>query len=234
MRLKRPALILILLVLSLPVGLWHLSKARSFQFFGQVVARVETEAPVVALTFDDGPSRAHTQTVLDILADRDAVATFFLTGRDAERHPDLTRAIIEAGHAVGNHSHAHERMLGMSPARIERELVTTDAVLAAAGWQGPLLFRPPYGQRFVILPWILWRTGRTTVMWDVEPDSDNDTAQAIARRAVEGARNGSIILLHPMFSANQPTRDALPHIIDGLRARGFRLVTVPALLSGAF
>lgn len=213
------------------IGLWQLSKARQFQVFGTVVARVDTDLPLVALTFDDGPTRAHTQTVLDLLARHDAPATFFLTGAEALRHPDLVRAIIDAGHAVGNHSLSHERMVGMTPARMHRELEITDAALAQAGWTGPRLFRPPYGKRLFVLPWILWRSERTTVMWDVAPDDVNDTAQAIAQRAIDGARPGSILLPHPMYDSRQATRDALPLLIEGLRARGFRLVTVTQLLA---
>ena len=122
----------IALILLVGLGsLWSISKSTTFQFFGEAIASVETNEPIVALTFDDGPSRKHTQTVLDILASHDATATFFLTGHEAEQNPELVTAIIEAGHGLGNHSYSHKRMILRSPANLRAELDQTDAILRA-------------------------------------------------------------------------------------------------------
>ena len=222
---------LLLLLAALGGGAYLLSKARGFQLFGTVVARVDTDQPLVALTFDDGPMPGYTEQVLGILAGRGVRATFFVTGREAEEHADELRALIAAGHEIGNHSFSHERMVLVRPAWVEHELARTDAAIRAAGYEAPILFRPPYGKRLVTLPWVLEQQGRITVMWDTEPDGDpNAGAERIARAAVDSAEPGSIILLHAMYASRDATRDALPHIIDGLHARGFRLVTVSELL----
>lgn len=200
--------------------------------FGDMVVRIETDAPLVALTFDDGPSSNHTAEILDILAAHDVLATFFVTGREAEENPDQLRALITAGHDIGNHSFSHRRMVLMSPQTVRDELARTDSAIRAAGYQGPITFRPPYGKRLVVLPWILAQEDRLTAMWDVDPGSTpGATAATIAENAVEAARPGSIILLHAMYDSRTPTRNALDSIIAGLRAKGLEPVPLSELLA---
>ena len=85
-------------------GLWQLSSARSFQLFGELIQRVETDDKVVALTFDDGPSKRYTTEIVALLAQQQVKATFFITGKEAEQNPDEVRLIYQAGHQLGNHS----------------------------------------------------------------------------------------------------------------------------------
>ena len=114
------------------------------------------------------------------------------------------------------------------------EVEAADQVIRAAGYTGPITFRPPYGKKLLSAPYYLWRHGRTTVMWDLEPDSIPDIAgdaQALTRYVLDNVRPGCIIELHPWSAATSATRDALPGIIAGLRARGYELVTVSELLA---
>ncbi|HPD92120.1 MAG: polysaccharide deacetylase family protein [Rhodobacter sp.] len=223
--------LLALVLIAVPLGLWHLSRARDYQLFAPLVSRVDIREPLVALTFDDGPTAGQTEALIALLASRGVRATFFVTGQQAESLPAETRALVAAGHVLGNHAFSHRRMVLARPSWVRQELALTDAAIRAAGQTGPILFRPPYGKKLFVLPWVLARQGRLTIMWDVEPDSDPAAdADTIAREALAGARPGSIILLHAMAAARTATRAALPAIIDGLRARGFRLVTVPELL----
>ncbi|WP_172122664.1 MULTISPECIES: polysaccharide deacetylase family protein [unclassified Devosia] len=217
------------------LGVLELSNAKGFQLFGDIVARLDTDAPVVALTLDDGPTPAYTQTVLDILNERDVKATFFLTGRESAEHPQQVQAIAAAGHEIGNHSWSHKRMVFMSPASIAEEIESTDVAIRKTGYAGPLHFRPPYGKKLVALPWYLAQHGRTTIMWDVEPEADAADAaspQGLADHAIANATNGSIIIMHVMYESRAASRLALPPIIDGLKARGFKFVTVSQLLAG--
>ncbi|MCB1360117.1 MAG: polysaccharide deacetylase family protein [Rhodobacter sp.] len=227
----RVALIALILFV-VPLGLWQMSRARDFQLFAPILARVDTRQPLVALTFDDGPTAGQTEAILDVLAERGVRATFFITGLEAENQPAETRALVSAGHVLGNHSFTHRRMVLARPSWVREELALTDAAIRAAGQHGPILFRPPFGKKLFVLPWVLAQQGRLTIMWDVAPDSDPSAdAQTITRTALAQARPGSIILLHAMARSRAATRAALPAIIDGLRARGFRLVTVPELLA---
>ena len=216
-------------------GIFLFSKSRTTQMFGDIFARVETERSVIALTFDDGPSVRFTPDVLALLKERDVTATFFLIGKEIEENPAGIRAIIEAGHEVGNHTYSHPDMTLAGPQTIASEIERTDAAIRAVGYQGEIYFRPPYGKKLVTLPWYLSRNDRKTIMWDVEPESFPETAASadfIAEHVIENARNGSIVLLHVMYGSRSLSREALPKIIDGLRARGFEFVTVSQLIDG--
>jgi len=211
----------------------EVSSAREFQTFGTLVHRVDTDQQVIALTFDDGPSRAYTPEIIELLAQEDAKATFFLIGSELEKAPELGPLLLSHGHQLGNHSSTHPRMLGMSLDEIAAQVEQTDAQLRGAGQQGPLLFRSPYGHKLVAVPWYLWRTGRTQVTWDLEPESDPDLAadpERLARYVVHQARPGSILLLHVMVASREQSRRALPLILRGLKQRGFRFVRLDELL----
>ncbi|WKG01996.1 polysaccharide deacetylase family protein [Mycolicibacterium sp. HK-90] len=210
-------------------GYW-VSNARTFQLAGRLVDRVETPDKVVALTLDDGPTDL-TPDVLKILADAHVPATFYLTGRELEAAPRHGAAIAAAGHEIGNHSYSHRRMVLMSPDTVAGEIERTDTAIRATGHQGPITFRPPYGKKLWTLPRYLSTHDRTTVTWDVEPDSATGAdADAIVAETVARVRPGSIILLHVMYGSRDASRSAIPRIVDELRSAGYRFVTVSDLL----
>lgn len=214
-------------------GLFQLSKARGYQLFGTIVPRVETSAPLVALTLDDGPTLRYTRDVLNLLDEKNVKATFFLTGKEMQETPALAAAIVRRGHQVANHSFSHSNMSLMGLAKVRDEIETTDRAIRASGYQGEIYFRPPYGKKLFTLPWYLSQTGRTSITWDVEPESYPDIAEdpdAIAEYVLQNAKGGSIILLHVMYRSREASRQALPKIIDGLRSRGFQFVTVSELM----
>jgi len=219
-------------LLTAAITLFEISKSRTFQFFGTLVDRVDTTDKDVALTFDDGPDPAGTKTILDTLKSRQVPATFFLIGRDIAAHPDLAHDIAAAGHEIGNHSFSHDRMIGVTPSWVADEVEATDALIRTTGYTGEILFRPPNGKKLFALPHYLASHHRTTVTWDVEPDSDGTPdAVTVARTTVDQVRPGSIVLLHAMYASREPTRQALGPILDALKQRGFRFVTVSQLLA---
>ncbi|BBY18666.1 chitooligosaccharide deacetylase [Mycolicibacterium litorale] len=212
------------------VGAYVVMNARTFQLAGRLVPRVATAEKVVALTFDDGPS-PHTPEVLRVLTDLRVRATFYLNGEDLQRFPQFGTAIAVAGHEIGNHSFSHRRMVLTSPATVAAEVERTDAEIRATGYTGPITFRPPYGKKLWSLPEYLADHDRTTVMWDVEPDSSGpQTTAEIVRRAVDGTQPGSVILMHVMFDGREASRAAIPGIVFALRERGYDFVTVSDLL----
>ena len=222
------------IIVSLAAGLLKVSRSRTFQLVGTLVHRVETDHKVVALSFDDGPTPSGTARVLSILDSLEAKGTFFVTGSELSENLDQGRAILEAGHELGNHSYSHRRMIGKSPRFVRGEIERTDSLIRGIGGGGDILFRPPYSKKLLVLPWVLWRTGRTAVTWDVEPESypgASRDSKAIVDHALEDARSGSIVLLHVMYPSRTESLEALPEIITGLRMRGFDFVTVRELLT---
>lgn len=188
-----------------------------------------TSRPCVALTFDDGPSPEITPRVLDILRDKQAKATFFLVGEQVERNPELARRMGREGHAVGNHTYSHPALFCfLSPRRLSEEIARTqDAVFRVTGVR-PRHFRSPVGLRHPILKLALEREALEFVLWQLRTyDTRALTPETLRRRVLDRVRPGAIVLLHdrpgPGASAMLA---ALPDVIDGLRARGFELVTV--------
>jgi peptidoglycan-N-acetylglucosamine deacetylase len=232
MKLKAAVLAVAALLLVL-YGAWRISDARSFQLFGGLVHRVGTDAPLVALTFDDGPTPRGADSILAILTREEVSATFFFTGSELAAHADLGARFVEAGHELGNHSYSHQRMLLRRQAFIRNEVELTDSLIREAGHRGPIHFRPPYGKKLLGLPWYLRRTGRTTIMWDVEPESHPEIAQSAERivsHVANEVRPGSVVLLHVMYPSRSESLRAVEGVIQRLRQDGYRFVTVSELL----
>ncbi len=227
----RGGIVVAIIVLIVTAALtWQLSKARCIQLVGDVTCRVETEAKLVALTFDDGPTPEGVDAVLAELGPRGIHATFFLIGNRMEKFPGQAERLIAAGHELGNHTYSHQRNLGRSQEFYAAEIAKTDALLQRAG-SDTKLFRPPFGKRLVGLPLEVERAGYRTIMWDVEDQPERFTApRAFAQDILARARPGSIILIHPMYRHTQAARDALPLILDGLQAQGYEVVTITELL----
>lgn len=216
------------------IALWQVGKSRTFQFFGVIVPRIHTTEKVVALTFDDGPTVSGTSEILRVLDEMQVKATFFLIGGELEQNMAEGRKIVMAGHEVGNHSYSHVRMLLVSPAFVREEIEKTDRLIREAGYDREITFRPPYGKKLFALPWYLSQTGRKTITWDVEPDS-NPKIAADARRIIEetraSVRPGSIILLHAMYPNRNPSLQAIRGIIETLKQAGYRFATISELLA---
>lgn len=218
------------------IVLWQIGKSRTFQFFGVIVPRINTAEKIVALTFDDGPTTHATGEILKILEETQIKATFFLIGSELEQNMAEGRKIVAAGHEVGNHSFSHTRMLLVSPSFVREEIEKTDRLIREAGYRQEIHFRPPYCKKLFTLHWYLSRTGRKTITWDVEPDSNPEVA-ADARKIIDethaDVRPGSIILVHAMYPGRQPSLQAIRGIIMSLKQDGYRFTTVTELLAEA-
>jgi peptidoglycan/xylan/chitin deacetylase (PgdA/CDA1 family) len=191
-------------------------------------ARVVAAPREVALTFDDGPSETQTPAILAILDRLGARATFFEEGRHVAGREALMRQILASGDEIGNHSFHHPRDPGAA------ELTATeDAIRDATGFE-PCLFRPPYGLVDPKVRSAARASGLQLVLWSLDSGDDIHRAPATIRSTVlTGAKPGAIILMHDGGHHPQTVR-ALPSVIRGLQARGFRLVTVTELLGGHF
>jgi peptidoglycan/xylan/chitin deacetylase (PgdA/CDA1 family) len=210
-----------------------LARSRTFQLFGTLVAETHPRDSVVALTLDDGPVGELADSLIDVLRAHGAHATFFVTGGELAASRDAGAKLFAAGHELGNHTYTHRRMVLVTPGRIREEVERTDSLVRAAGQRGPIWFRPPFGYKLVGLPRYLASTGRTTVMWSIEPDSYRDVAATpagIVRHVLDRIRPGSIILLHPWYPSRRTSRDAIGPLVDSLHARGYRVETVGTLL----
>jgi peptidoglycan/xylan/chitin deacetylase (PgdA/CDA1 family) len=227
------ALGVLLFVLLAAAALFQISRAACFQLIGTPLCKVETSEKLIALTFDDGPTDLGVQAVLPVLQRYGAHATFFLIGQEIEAHPGLGRRLVAAGHELGNHSYSHKRMWGLFPGHYEDEIRRTDALLRGEGAANPHFFRPPNGKKLTGLPIAVERTGYRTVTWDHEDPMTAADPRTFADKTLARVQPGSIVVMHVMYSGGQVQRDALPLILEGLKARGYRAVTVSELLAHA-
>ncbi|MBD8067878.1 polysaccharide deacetylase family protein [Bacillus sp. PS06] len=207
---------------------YKLMNARTFQLFGGLTYQVETDEKVVALTFDDGPTK-QTDEILDMLAHYKIKATFFLIGSDIEENPEEVKQIVQAGHQVGNHTYSHERMIFKSLEFIDTEITKTDQLIKDAGYMNEIVFRPPNGKKLFGLPYYLSKQEKETIMWNLEPDSYFSSSSEMVQYVSDQITPGSIILMHPMYDQTGEELEAIKGIIETLLNEGYSFVTVDEL-----
>jgi peptidoglycan-N-acetylglucosamine deacetylase len=202
--------------------------------FGRVVDGSGVFAPVIALTFDDGPSPDTTPPILEALRSFGMRATFFVLGKHAARYPHLIEQIVRDGHEVASHGYTHGLLVLSSPGEITAELVRTKRVLEEAGAPPPRLFRTPHGFKNPFVVPVAQRLGYRVVGWTKGVfDTAKPGADVIARRAIKALRPGAILLLHDADGNDGDDRfqtaEALPGILEAVQAHGYQAVTVSEL-----
>jgi peptidoglycan/xylan/chitin deacetylase (PgdA/CDA1 family) len=193
--------------------------------------RVTTTQPVVALSFDDGPSTKYTSQVLDILDAKNVSATFFLIGKHVQALPSLAKRAAQR-HEIGNHTWSHPNMGLFHAPDVHAELTRTADVVTTVTGRPPTLFRPPYGAFSGATAMIATSMSYPMVMWDEEFNQHGPSGAENADRLAAGAGPGSVILGHDGGTLNCDMVVAgLPSLIDKLRGRGFTFATVSELLA---
>ncbi|MEK4386252.1 polysaccharide deacetylase family protein [Solibacillus sp. FSL W7-1464] len=227
---KKKLIMAVILIVLILAGLFQVTKLRTFQLFGGLTYQAETEEKVIALTFDDGPTK-NVDQLLPLLDKYNAKATFFLIGNEIEKHPEEAKKIIEAGHQIGNHTYSHKRMVLKSPSFIREEIEKTDELIRNIGYEGEIDFRPPYGKKFVGLPYYLNKHNKETIMWSLDPETYYTSVDEKINYVLENIQPGSIILLHPMYDQTGGTSQVVETILKELTNEGYRFVTVDELQS---
>ncbi|MFE9656637.1 polysaccharide deacetylase family protein [Micromonospora sp. NPDC006431] len=192
-------------------------------------AHATTGTRRIALTFDDGPDPQFTPQVLTVLRRFEVRATFCLVGENAQKHPDLVRAIVADGHTLCNHSWNHNISLGnRSPKDIRADLLRTNAAIRAAVPGAPIMwYRQPGGVWTYPLVSVAHELGMTSLHWSVDPsDWQAPGADRIASMVMSRIRPGAVVLLHDGGGNRQGTVNALDRILPDLAAR-FELTALP-------
>jgi peptidoglycan-N-acetylglucosamine deacetylase len=203
----------------------------------------------VAITFDDGPDPEWTPKILDVLKQKGVKATFFLIGVEAQKYPAVTKRVYAEGHEIGNHTFTHPDISNISKRYFEVELNLTERFFEGKLGVKPVLFRPPYSidqepdTADQVRPLELAQDlGYITIGDKVDPNDWHDNPRRSASQIVNDVLTnlppcaptnlacGNIILLHDGGGDRRETVKALPQIIDGIRARGYEVVPVSALM----
>jgi peptidoglycan/xylan/chitin deacetylase (PgdA/CDA1 family) len=200
-----------------------------------VVSRVAVDGRRLALTFDDGPNPHNTPSLLELLAEHDARATFFVVGAKVEDgRAEILARTAEEGHEVGNHTFAHDRAVLRDDRQALADLRRASAAIEDACGVTPTLFRPPFGRSLRRLSRLARSLGMTTVGWSaVAGDWREDEPDEVASRIVRAARPGAIVLLHDGGPFRPGVVWGTARALVELRAQGYELVTVSELLRGA-
>lgn len=192
------------------------------------VLRGDPNRPEIALTIDDGPHPVYTQKLLQILKASNVHATFFVVGERAEEYPDLIKAEVAGGHEIGNHTYDHVSLVKIPPEYIDTEIKACGDVLTQITGHPPRLFRPPGGEYNRAVAEAAEALGYKMILYSDDPGDYADPGTGvIENRTLDTISDGGIILLH---DGSAQTLLILPQIIQRLKARGFRFVTVDELL----
>jgi peptidoglycan/xylan/chitin deacetylase (PgdA/CDA1 family) len=203
---------------------------------GRTLWRGPTDRPRAALTFDDGPGPS-TGAVLDVLAREGVQATFFVLGRQVDRHPEVVRRMVAEGHQIANHGYDHGILIFRGWRHVRDQLARTErSVERAVGADAMTrLFRAPHGFRGPATALASRRAGYRMAAWTTGVfDSAEPGPAAIARRCAQALAPGAILLLHDADGwapgrPRQQTVDALAEICGAARVRDLELVTFDEL-----
>jgi len=219
-----------------------LISAENFEVYPSpyVIERYGFSQKTIALTFDDGPDPRFTPQILDILSKAGVKATFFVIGGNAEKNPELLRRIFAEGHDIGNHTYTHPNIEDVSKTQLNLEVSATERLFESVLGHQTHLFRSPYGEdsepetQDQVRPLeILGAQGYVFVGMRIDPSDWEQPGvdaivDAVERQAETG--EGNVVLLHDSGGDRSQTVKALPRIIDSLREKGYRFVSVSELL----
>lgn len=182
----------------------------------------------ISISFDCAWGTEHTDAILENLAKSKVRATWFMVEFWSTKYPEYVKKIDEAGHEIGTHSKTHSYMSKQSRTEIEEEIKSSSEAITQITGKPVELFRPPYGDYNNLLIDTVNAMGIYPIQWDVDSLDWKDLSAAdIAARIVERVKSGSIILCH---NNGLHTAEALPVLIDTLRAKGFEFVPIGELI----
>lgn len=192
---------------------------------GTGTLKASGESKRIALTFDDGPHPVCTPQLLDGLKARGVKASFFITGQNAEKYPELVERMQREGHLIGNHTYSHIQLTKQNREQFREELVKTNGIIREITGEDPVFVRPPYGS---------WdkkfeeELNMFPVLWTIDPlDWCTKDAGNVARRVISKAKENAVILMHDEYDST--VRAALS-VVDALQGEGYAFVTVEEIL----
>lgn len=184
---------------------------------------IDPKKPVIALTFDDGPSK-YTSKILDILKENNANATFFVIGNKVEIFKETIKKMVEFGNEIGNHSYSHKWLTKLDKQDFEMEIKKTQEIIKEITGYTPTLLRPTYGS---INKNIRLNTDLKIVMWTVDTmDWKLKNSKNIVERALKDIKDGDIVLMHDI---RKSTLEAVKILVLELKKQGYQFVTVSEL-----
>ena len=192
------------------------------------IYKVDRQDKIVSISFDAAWGNEQTQTLLDILKDKNVKSTFFLVGMWVDKYPESVKAIFDAGHDVGNHSNTHPHLPKLSKDKITAEIDDCNNKIEKITGNRPILFRPPYGDYNNDVIDATSELNMHCIQWDVDSlDWKDPSADEMVKRIKSKIKPGSIILMH---NGAKNTPEALPKILDTIKEEGYSIVPISEII----
>ena len=193
-----------------------------FESFGATDPdEVDVNAPMIALTFDDGPNPSNTARILDVLSANYSHATFFVVGTNAEQYQDTLKAISAAGCEIGNHTYNHANLTTISADEVAEQLEKVNRAVKKATGESTTVIRPPYGAYDEDL---LAQLDAPVVLWDLDTeDWSSRDAQKVVEAVLTKVKDGDIVLMHDIYES---TAEAVEIMVPKLKEQGFQIMSV--------
>ena len=196
-----------------------------FQQFGATDPNeIDATAPMVALTFDDGPNPETTPRILEALGENYSHATFFVVGTNAEKYQDVLQSISAGGNELGNHTYNHANLTSLDSDGVEKEINKVNRVVKKATGEKATVIRPPYGSYNDA---VLKLADEPLILWNIDTeDWKSRNAKKIVDAVMKNVKDGDIILMHDIY---ETTADAVEILLPKLKEKGYQVVTVSEL-----
>ncbi len=209
------------------------------QLYGRTFTGLRAGSRLLALTYDDGPNDPYTWRLMEVLDRHQVKATFFLVGRFVQQKPEIARALVAAGHAIGSHTWDHPNLIFRSREQVRGELEQTQRAILEATGVNVRLFRPPFGGRRPATLRAVRAFGLEPILWNVTCyDWKAKSADEIVGHAERQIRGGNVILLHDgrhraMGTDRSRSIEASDRILTRYRGEGYQFVTIPQMMEAA-
>ncbi len=188
----------------------------------------------IALTFDDGPHPKYTEKILDILAQYEIKATFFVVGQNVEYYSETAKRAVREGHEIGNHTYSHPHIRGLDSSSVAAEVRHCEETVERVLGCKTTLFRPPEGVIDDAVKSMAGESEYDLILWRIDTrDWAGTSTRDICANISNNIRAGDIILMHDYITKSCHTVDALEQIIPTLLERGYKFVTVSELIKGS-
>ena len=212
------------------IGAMYIQVAELIAEGPMAIASTRTEKKVVALTFDHSWGNTFTPSILDTLKQNNIKATFFIMGPWAKKYPEIAKRMVTDGHEIASHGYRHQNYGDMTREWVKEDIEKSHALIKEITGVDAKLIRPPNGHYSKQSLQVTGELGYRTIIWSIDSlDWKNPGRDVIVERVVKRLKPGGIILMHASDTPVQ-TAEALPILLEKIKAQGYEIVTVGQLL----
>lgn len=218
----------VLLACFIGLSLVYLNQTSVATKLNEPVYQGNTGKKMVAITVNVDWGEEYIPRMLEEFKKNDAVVTFYVTGKWAEKNSELLKQMAQAGHSVQNHGYSHLHFNNLARQDVAEQIKKAESIINKTTGKNPAYFAPPYGEQNRQVVSVASELGYTLTMWSVDTiDWQRPSSDVIVKRVLNQVHNDAIILMHP----TAPTVKALPEMLGGLREEGYKMVAIEQIIT---